>query len=145
MGNFIDKSCRENQNTHFMFSNFFFSKILGFMRWYRRMWWSQRGHKSYVRILRIRVAFLISKATCTHAHSHSHAPGNTHARAHIHTNIFIIIIIIIIIFIAFPQQQWFADASQCCHMRTLSVLFWSKCRLEKHSITNRNLLKHTLN
>ena len=24
MGNVLDKSCRENQNTHFMFNNFFF-------------------------------------------------------------------------------------------------------------------------
>ena len=27
-----DKSCRENQNTHFVFSNFFLSKIVQFMR-----------------------------------------------------------------------------------------------------------------
>ena len=27
-----DASCRENQNTHFVFSNFFFSKIVPFMR-----------------------------------------------------------------------------------------------------------------
>jgi len=27
----LDKSCRENQNTHFMFSNFF-PKIMKFMR-----------------------------------------------------------------------------------------------------------------
>jgi hypothetical protein len=28
MGNISDKSCRENQNTHFVFSNFFFPEIL---------------------------------------------------------------------------------------------------------------------
>ena len=27
MRNFVDKSCRENQNTHFMLSNFFFRKL----------------------------------------------------------------------------------------------------------------------
>jgi len=27
MRNVADKSCRENQNTHFMFNNIFFSKI----------------------------------------------------------------------------------------------------------------------
>ena len=32
MINASDKSCRENQNTHFVFNNFFFSKILPFMR-----------------------------------------------------------------------------------------------------------------
>ena len=31
MRNVSDKSCRENQNTHFVFSNFF-SKIVPFMR-----------------------------------------------------------------------------------------------------------------
>ena len=29
---FRQKSCRENQNTHFVFSKFFFSKIVPFMR-----------------------------------------------------------------------------------------------------------------
>jgi len=32
MRNVSDKSCRENQNTHFVFSNFF-SKLVRFMRW----------------------------------------------------------------------------------------------------------------
>ena len=31
MRNVLDKSCRENQNTHFMFNNFF-PKIAPFMR-----------------------------------------------------------------------------------------------------------------
>ena len=30
MGNVSDKISRENQNSHFMFSNFFFTKILPF-------------------------------------------------------------------------------------------------------------------
>jgi len=32
MRNVSDKSCTENQNTHFVFSNIFFSKIVPFMR-----------------------------------------------------------------------------------------------------------------
>jgi hypothetical protein len=32
MRNISDKSCRENQNTHFVFSNFFFLKIVPFVR-----------------------------------------------------------------------------------------------------------------
>jgi len=32
MGNLPDEICRENQNTHFIFNNFFFSKIVPFMR-----------------------------------------------------------------------------------------------------------------
>ena len=31
-GNFLDKSCRENQNTHFMFSNLFFFLTATLMR-----------------------------------------------------------------------------------------------------------------
>jgi len=35
--NISDKSCEENQNIHFMFSNFFFfSKIVPFMRYVER-------------------------------------------------------------------------------------------------------------
>ena len=42
--NVSDKSCRENQNTHFMFSNFFpenraVYEICG------KIWWSQRGYR----------------------------------------------------------------------------------------------------
>jgi len=33
MRNVSDKSCRENENTHFMFSILFFSKILPYMRY----------------------------------------------------------------------------------------------------------------
>jgi hypothetical protein len=42
MRNVSNKSCRENQNTHFMFDNPF-PKIAPFFRQYRKMWWSQRG------------------------------------------------------------------------------------------------------
>ena len=30
---FLRENCRENQNTHFTFSNFFFSKMVPFMRY----------------------------------------------------------------------------------------------------------------
>jgi len=32
MKNIADKVCRENQNTHFMFNKYFFSKFVSFMR-----------------------------------------------------------------------------------------------------------------
>ena len=32
MRNFSDKICRDNQNTYFTFNNFFFSKIVPFMK-----------------------------------------------------------------------------------------------------------------
>jgi hypothetical protein len=74
---------------------FFFSKIMPFMKQCRKIWCSQRGHKR-LHNWPIRVAYWISKATCTHAHAHAHARRHTHthprirphARAHarIHTN-----------------------------------------------------------
>ena len=39
-----DKSCRENQNIHFIFNNCFL-KVVPFMRYCRKIWWSQRSHK----------------------------------------------------------------------------------------------------
>jgi len=32
MRNVLEQICRENQNTHFMFGNFFYSKIMQFTR-----------------------------------------------------------------------------------------------------------------
>jgi len=43
MGNVSDKSCTENKNTHFMFSNFF-AKIVPFMRYGGKIRYSQTGH-----------------------------------------------------------------------------------------------------
>jgi hypothetical protein len=37
MRNVADKTCRENQNTHFVLSNLFFSKIVPFMRQYEEI------------------------------------------------------------------------------------------------------------
>jgi hypothetical protein len=122
MRNVLGKSCRENQNTHFISSSFFLKSC--------RLWdnvekyGGARGDTNDVTIWRIRVACLISKATCTYAHAHAHALGYTHARRHARAHTYVI-------FTAFPQQQWFANASQCYVIRTLSVLqLSSACRVE---------------
>ena len=73
-----------------MFNNLF-PKIAPLMRKCRKIWWRPRCHK-YVTIWRIRVAFWISKATCTYTHAH--------ARTHAHTDDYVIVT-------AFPRQQWF--------------------------------------
>ena len=44
MRNVTDKSCKENQNTCFMFNNFF-PKIVPCMRLCGKLWYSQRGHR----------------------------------------------------------------------------------------------------
>jgi hypothetical protein len=77
--NVLYKSRRGNENTHFMFSNFF--------RKSRRLWdnvekyGGTRGASSDVTIWRIRVACWISNATCTHAHANAQSPGK---RTHTH-------------------------------------------------------------
>ena len=39
-----DKSCKENQNTHFMFNNFFSKNhVICEIMW--KTWWSQTGHR----------------------------------------------------------------------------------------------------
>ena len=52
-----DKCCRENQNTHFVFNNFFFPKILPFK--------IQCGNILYIRAGHMRIACWIPKATNT--------------------------------------------------------------------------------
>jgi hypothetical protein len=69
------KSCRENQNTYFMFSNIF-PEIVPFMRKYRKIWWE--SEKSQMTKWRIRVVCWISKATRPQAHARSNAPIPTH-------------------------------------------------------------------
>jgi hypothetical protein len=90
MRHISNKSCRENLNTHFMFSNFFLKS--------RRLWdnvekcggaWEATNN---VTIWRIRVECWISKATRSQAHAHRHAPGHpravarARARTHTHTH-----------------------------------------------------------
>jgi len=62
MRNVSDKSCRENQNTHFVFSIFFFEN----RAIYEIMWknFVERG-RPQMAIWRVRVACWITKATNT--------------------------------------------------------------------------------
>jgi len=64
MRNVSDKSCRENQNTHFVCRNFFFENRAV----YEIMWKNivQRG-RPHVTIWRMPVAYWITKATNTHS------------------------------------------------------------------------------
>jgi hypothetical protein len=59
---------------------------------------------------RIRVAYWISKATCTHARAHAHRQSHKHA----HTSIIIT---------AFRDDNVYANAPHCCGIRTLRVFF----------------------
>ena len=63
MTNVSDKNCRENQNTHFVFSNLFFPKIAPFMTMWKNI--VERG-RPQMTIWRMRIACWIPKATNTH-------------------------------------------------------------------------------
>jgi len=62
---FSDKSCRENQNTHFVFNNFFF--FFENRAVYEIMWKNiVELDRPQMTIWRIRIACWITKATNTH-------------------------------------------------------------------------------
>ena len=79
---FHKKNCNENHNTHFVYMNLFFSKIVPFIRYVEKYWIA--GQATEENILRsMRFACWISKAT------------NTHSEC--------------AILIAFPRQQWLRE------------------------------------
>jgi hypothetical protein len=68
MRNVWDKSCRENQNTHFVFSNFFFLRKLCHCAVYETMWENAvEPDRLQMTIWRMRIACWIPKATDTHS------------------------------------------------------------------------------
>ena len=88
------KICRENQNTHFMFNNFF-PKIVPFMRWCRKIRWSHRGRKwqcgacaLHAGLVRVHIS-THTPAPCTHTHPRS----RTHAHTHTHTQKYVILFV----------------------------------------------------
>jgi hypothetical protein len=117
MRNVLDKTCRENQNTHFMFSTFL-SIIVPFMRKCRKNWCRMRGHEMTVWC--ICVACWISKAKwaracfCLRTLSLSLSLSHTHTHTHKYG-----------ILIAFPRQQLFherASILRYTHIACLSKL-----------------------
>jgi hypothetical protein len=96
--NVSNKSCRQNQNTHFMF-NIFFRKSC-------RLWDTVKkyGRARHVTdnniIQRMRFACCITKATDTHSRAHTHT--------HIHT-------LRICNTYCFPRQQWLRERASMLH------------------------------
>jgi hypothetical protein len=94
MRNVSDKSCRENQNTHFVFSNFFFS--LETRAVCEIMWkYFVEPDRPLMTIWLMRIAFWIPKATNTQSEY--------------------------VIIIAFPPQQWLHEHASVLHYSTLPV------------------------
>jgi hypothetical protein len=83
MRNGLDKSCKESQNSRFMFNNVLFSENLAFSEIRSINTVDPEGPKMTSQYSAYEFAYSISKATCTHAHAHANTTGYTHARAHI--------------------------------------------------------------
>ena len=62
MRNAPDISCRENQNAHFVFNNFFFENCAIY-----EITWKNMVDRPQMAIRRMRLAWWISKATDTHS------------------------------------------------------------------------------
>jgi hypothetical protein len=86
MRNISDKSCKENQNTHFMSSNFFLDNRAVCETMSKN---SIEPGMSHLTIWRMRIACWIPKATNIHSEY--------------------------VIPIRFPQQQWLHERASLCH------------------------------
>ena len=90
MRNVLDKSCKENKNTRFIFSTFS-SKIVPFMRLFQNIWRSQRGYKwrhnmAHTHCMLDKQGYTGARVhTPPIARSPAHTYGSTHC-AHAHTN-----------------------------------------------------------
>ena len=105
--NVLDKSCRENQNTHF--------SSVAFLRKSFRLW--DNVEKSGRDIDRTkmaiwrRVAWWIGKATRAQVHARALAP--THVLTHTHSQK-------VIILIAFPHRQWLRERAWIFHYTSIA-------------------------
>jgi hypothetical protein len=110
MRNVPDKSCRENQNTHFMYSKFFFFENRAV---YRIMWQNTYSQKCYRNIpRRMRYTCWIKKATDTHSEY--------------------------VILIAFPKQQWLRERVlllHCPYIAYLVIIHYSIMQIWKRKIS----------
>jgi hypothetical protein len=87
MRNITGESCRENQNTHFVFSNFFSENLAVYETMSKNLVQPERPQ----RVWRLRFAYWINKATPLHPYPHIHTDARTSMRspkrAHTHTEI----------------------------------------------------------
>ena len=81
MGNVSNDNCRENQSTHFVFSDFSENRAV-----YKIMSKNMVEPERTPTIWRLRVAYWISKPTRSQAHARARAPKTTHPLTHTHTH-----------------------------------------------------------
>jgi len=95
MKNISNKTCRENQNTHFVFSDFFFENRAVYKITWKNI--VERG-RPQMTIWRIRIACWVTKATNTHSEY--------------------------VILIAFPLQQWLQERASTLRCTYSTVAVW---------------------
>ena len=134
-----NKSCRENQNTHFMFSDFLSEGLAVYEIMSKNMMEPERTRT----VWHLRVAYWISKPTRaqaharartpspTHTHTRMHAhirmPSPTHARARMHTYKYVILI-------AF-HGNWFCERASILRYTYIASLVCSEID-NKHACTH---------
>ena len=78
MKNVSDQRCRVNENTHIVFSNFFFeNRAFYYIRWGKNILETGRTQMTS---WRMRIACWLTKTTHTHTHTHTHAHTHTHTQ-----------------------------------------------------------------
>jgi len=107
MGNVSDKSCRENQNTHYVLSNFFFLENRAS---YEIMWKNN--------VERGKPQMTIWRTACFSNGAHHIVFCGLRLQIHIHTHTHSGCVILI----AFPLQQWFLERASILRF-TYTVLF----------------------
>ena len=107
MGNVSDKSCRENQNTHYVLSNFFFLENRAS---YEIMWKNN--------VERGKPQMTIWRTACFSNGARHIVFCGLRLQIHIHTHTHSGCVILI----AFPLQQWFLERASILRF-TYTVLF----------------------
>jgi len=97
MRNVSDKSCRENQNTHWMFNKFFFSKNRFIYEITRK--YAAETDRPWTIIWRMRTVCWITKAKDTHSEY-------------------------VILILLFYSNNGYENTPQCCVTHTLLVLLY---------------------
>ena len=106
MINLSNRNCRGNQNTHFMFSNFFQKCAI-----YRIMSKNVVKPERPQMTMWQHIACGVSKAKCAEAHACTHVPSLTHT----HTQEYVI-------HTALPWQQWFCKRTFLLHCTYIACL-----------------------
>ena len=101
VNNVSDKTCRENQNTHFMFNNFYFSENRAVYEIMWKKYCTARQSTDDNTIRRMRIACWITKATDTHSEY--------------------------VILIAFQRQQWWRERTSIYVCTYIACHFISPC------------------